>query len=506
MQKKAHYKATSTFLVCALSALAVLGGCNQAGEEKKNEGAKEAKAPPKFTVMFDYNVDPKGMSLKDNDYINFLQEKTGVRVELESPGTAGYLDKLNILMASGNYPDAFAVNDKDKNKLLQFANDSLLTDIAPYLDKYPNLKNNMPKDAWLPVTQQGKIWAIPYNRHDGFTQVVYINKKWLDTLGLAVPKTMDDFYKVMKAFTEQDPDRNGKNDTYGLIALNDLSYGGRIFQAAFDAESYKFRNNELLPPEITDEYKNYLSFMNKIISEKILDPEWPTMTGTIFRQKINTGKYGVFNGFWHFKSGKEFAPGVMDSYIAVDLPLMENGNAAQFTYNSTNRHYIGIPKNTKNVDQLLKFFDWVLSEEGTKYVFMGIEGKHYVQNNGKYEKGPQERNSLHWAFSLVKHGQFNDEVKKYMHVDYTDDVIENLALANKVGKLDKIAASLPYYPELAAYSLPKIAQEYTAKTVLGNENINTSWNDYVKKYRASGGDKAIQLWTDWYNKEGKQLK
>jgi putative aldouronate transport system substrate-binding protein len=494
-------------IACVVGAAMVVGGCSSGETESKPQGTGEdPKKPAKFTVLFDYNVDPKGMSLKDNDYINFLEQKTGVRVELESPGTAGYLDKLNILMASGNYPDAFAVNDKDKNKLLQFANDGLLTDIAPLLDKYPNLKNNMPKDAWLPVTEGGKIWAVPYNRHDGYHQVVYVNKKWLETLNLPIPKTIDDFYNVMKAFTENDPDRNGKNDTYGLIALNDLSYGGRIFQAAFDAESYKFRNNELQPPEITNEYKKYLSFMNKLITEKILDPEWPTMTGTIFRQKINTGKYGMFNGFWHFKSGKEFAPGVMDPYVAIDLPLMENGKQAQFTYNSTNRHYIGIPKDTKNVDQLLKFFDWVLSEEGTKYVFMGIEGKHYTEKNGVFEKTQEERNSLHWAFSLVKHGQFNDNVKKYMRVDYTEDVINNLALSNKSGTLDKVAASLPYYPELAAYNLPKIAQEYTAKTVLGNEKIDSSWDEYVKKYRASGGEKAIQQWTQWYQKEGSKLQ
>lgn len=488
----------------AISIVAVIGGCGKEKEGTKDE-AGSPPATPTFTVMFDYNVDPQGMSLKDNEYIQFLQEKTGVRVELESPGTAGYMDKLNILMASGSYPDAFAVNEKDKNKLLQFANDGLLTDLSPYIEKYPNLKKNMPADAWLPVTEKGKIWAIPYNRHDGFTQVVYVNKKWLDTLGLSVPKTIDEFYNVMKAFTEQDPDRNGKNDTFGLVALNDLSYGGRIFQAAYDAESYKFRNNELLPAEITDEYKKYLLFMNKLVTEKILDPEWPTTTGTIFRQKINTGKYGMFSGFWHFKSGKEFSPGIMDPYIAIDLPLREDGTPSQMTYNSTNRHYVAIPKDTKNIDALMKFFDWVLSDEGTRYTFMGIEGKHYKANNGSFEK-LQERNSLHWAFSLVKHGQFNDAIKSYMKVDYSDDVIENLSLANKAGKLDKIAASLPYYPELAAYNLPKIAEEYRAKTVLGNEKVEASWNDYVKKYRASGGDKAIKTWTEWYQKEGSSQK
>ncbi|MDQ1914917.1 extracellular solute-binding protein [Paenibacillus sp. GD4] len=497
-------KTKTLLIVGAASAVAISGCSTKAEETKGNEGA--STKPPTFKVMFDYNVDTKGMSLTDNEYINYLQEKTGVRVELESPGSAGYLDKLNILMASGEYPDAFMVNDKDKNKLLQFAADGLLTDIAPYLDKYPNLKNVMPKEAWLPVSDGGKIWGIPYNRHDGFNQVVYINKEWLETLKLDIPRTIDDFYKVMKAFTEQDPDRNGKNDTFGLIALNDMLYGGKMFQAAFDAETWKFRGGELLPPELTDEYKEYLKFMNKLIEEKILDPEWPTTVGTIFRQKVATGKYGMFNNFWHFASGAQLAPGTAERYIAIEPPIRADGKPTMFTYNTTNRHYIAIPKDTKQADQLLKFLDWSLSPEGTRFNFLGIEGKHYTNNNGKFEKTKEERAGLHWAFALVKHGLLNDEVKSLMQADYADHVVQNLSLAQKFGQLDKIAASLPYYPELVPYNLPKITQEYTAKTILGNEKVDASWNDYVKKYRASGGDKAIKLWTEWYNKEGVNLK
>lgn len=481
-----------------LLAVASLAGCG--GGSGGAPAEEESEVIPTFTVMFDYNVDAKGMSLTDNEYIDYLQEQTGVRVELDSPGTAGYLDKLNILMASGNYPDAFGITDK--NKLLQFANDDLLTDIAPYLDNYPNLKNAMPEEAWLPVTQEGKIWAIPYNRHDGFHQVVYINKTWLDTLELEIPRTIDEFYEVMKAFTEQDPDRNGKKDTFGLLGNSDLSYGGRIFLAAFDAEAYRFRDGELQPPEITEEYRSYLTFMNRLISENILDPEWPTITGAIFREKVNTLKYGMFNGFWHFQSGREFAPGVMDHYVAIDPPLMEDGSPSRFTFNTTNRHYIAIPSGTENIEALLTFFDWAASPEGTKYNFLGIENKHYTENNGVFEKTDTERAALHWAFSLIKHGQYTDEIRNYMRTEYSEEVINNLTLSNETGQLDTIAASLPYYPELAAYNLPNIVQEYQAKTILGNENVETSWNDFVAKYRASGGDKAIKLWTDWYEKEG----
>ncbi len=492
-------------LMVCLAITIITVGCGNKGNEKSANGSEGEKEIPTFEVMFDYNVDPEGMSLTDNEYIDYLQEQTGVRVEINSPGSAGYMDKLNILMASGEQLDGFTVTEANRSKLLQFANDDMLTDLAPYLDQFPNLSNVMPKDAWLPVTNEGKIWAIPYNRHDGFNQVVYINKTWLDTLDLEIPTTIDEFYKVMKAFTEQDPDRNGKDDTFGLLANNDLSYGGRMFQAAFDADTYKFRDGELLPPELNDEYKQYLMFMNKLTVEKILDPEFPTITGTIFREKINTLKHGVFNGFWHFQSGKEFAPGVFDHYIAIKPPQHLDGSDTKIAYNSTNRHYVAIPKGTEQIEELLKFYDWTLSPEGTRYNFMGIENVHWKETNGTYEK-IGERNSLHWAFSMIKHGLYTDEVKSYMKTEFGDDVISNLTLSTDTGHLDKVAASLPYYPELAAYNLPKLVEEYRVKAILGNENAETTFNTFTDKYRASGGDKAIKTWSEWYVKNQETLQ
>jgi len=459
----------------------------------------EAKKSRSYRVLFDFNVDPKGMSLTDNEYVNFLEEKTGIRIQIESPGSSGYMDKLNILMASGDYPDAFMVSASQRNKLLQFAADGMLTDLKPYLDQYPNFKN-IPDEAWLPVTdEQGRVWGFPFHRHDAFNQVVYVNKTWLDALGLDVPKTIDEFYEVMKAFTEQDPDGNGKDDTFGVVGNNDLSYGGRLFKAAFGAETYKVVDGKVLPPEISEEYKQYLLFMNKLVREKILDPEWTTSNSTIFREKINTLKYGVFNGFWHFQSNLEFAPGTFDHYIAIEPPLGPNGEPAKFTYNTTNRHYIGIPATTQDVEGLMEFFDWVLSPEGTRFVYLGVEDYNYKMVDGKPQLTENTRHPIHWAFSLVKHGQLTDEVRTYLSTDYSEQVLDNLDLATKYGQLDKIAASLPYNPDLAAYNLDAIVEEYHAKAILGNEDIEKTWDDYVKRYRSSGGDKVIEFWTKWYN-------
>ena len=55
--------------------------------------------------------------------------------------------------------------------------------------------------------------------------VLLIRKDWLDKLGLQPPKTWDDLAKVAQAFTTQDPDGDGKADTYGLAVPGSTSRG-----------------------------------------------------------------------------------------------------------------------------------------------------------------------------------------------------------------------------------------------------------------------------------------
>lgn len=303
---------------------------------------------------------------------------------------------------------------------------------------------------------------------------------------------------MLLAFTEQDPDGNGKNDTFGLVGNNDLSYGGRLFKAAFDAETYKIIDGQVIPPAITDEYKEYLKFMNKLVQNKIFDPEWTTSNSSIFREKINTLQHGMFNGFWHFATNREFAPGTFDDFMAINPPVRADGSPTTFAYDSVNRHYIGITHTVQDVEGLLSFFDWVLSPEGTRYVYLGIENEHYTLTDQGVQLTDKELQPLHWAFSMIKHGQLNDDVKSFLGTNHEPEILDNLYLATDTGVLDEIAASLPYNPDLAAYNLDAIVEEYTAKSLFSNEDIDKTWDDYVKRYRASGGDKAIAFWTEWY--------
>ncbi|SFC37226.1 hypothetical protein [Butyrivibrio sp. YAB3001] len=116
----------------------------------------------------------------------------------------------------GSYPDAMIMS---ASMLRQYQTTGILWDMA---DAYanaefqsrvtlPSVNENM-KDS------EGHLYGFAPTYGNGC--VTYIKQSWLDAVGKKVEdiKTFDDYYALLKAFTENDPDGNGSAGTYGVIA------------------------------------------------------------------------------------------------------------------------------------------------------------------------------------------------------------------------------------------------------------------------------------------------
>lgn len=127
--------------------------------------------------------------------------------------------KLSTAIMSGNYPDILDVATKD---YVNYAATGVIADITEVYEKYASdeLKEYLNSDdgrAMNGLMIDGKLYGLPAlgSGMDSAT-VMFIRQDWLDRLGLEIPKTMDELKEVAHAFTYDDPDGNGKNDTYGL--------------------------------------------------------------------------------------------------------------------------------------------------------------------------------------------------------------------------------------------------------------------------------------------------
>jgi ABC-type glycerol-3-phosphate transport system substrate-binding protein len=118
------------------------------------------------------------------------------------------------MLASGDLSDLNLVLNIFDSQVVQMATSGAFWDITPYIKDYKTL-SAMPAVVWDNAKIKGKNYGVPRPRPLEGSWGVHVRKDWLDKLGMKVPETMDEMYAVLKAFTEKDPDGNGKADTLG---------------------------------------------------------------------------------------------------------------------------------------------------------------------------------------------------------------------------------------------------------------------------------------------------
>ena len=127
----------------------------------------------------------------------------------------------------GSYPDALIMS---ATMLRQYQTTGLLWDMA---DAYANAE--FQSRVTLPTVNEnmkdseGHLYGFAPTYGNGC--VTYVKQSWLDAVGMKADdiKTFDDYYAMLKAFTENDPDGNGSAGTYGVIAAG----FGKLDEAPF---------------------------------------------------------------------------------------------------------------------------------------------------------------------------------------------------------------------------------------------------------------------------------
>ena len=191
----------------------VLVGCGNNNEGQSTETGNSTGAASKDPVtikveVFDRGNSPAGQSVTNNYLTNYVKEnftkKTNINVEYVPVPRAQEVEKLNVLMASGDSPDI--VFTYDSNVIYNYVKQGGLTDIGALLDEYgSNLKSYLGKDTLAYGTFDGKQYAIPGKRVYLGKYSSMVRQDWLDKLGLQTPKTTDEVYQVLKAFKEKKP-------------------------------------------------------------------------------------------------------------------------------------------------------------------------------------------------------------------------------------------------------------------------------------------------------------
>ena len=226
-------------------------------------------------------------------YQNFFNETFGANFVLTFSTEGGA--EMMTRFAANNPPDLLPLSNGDLNML--YDQGLLLADWTPYLDAMPLTTVNMGDLGRKFFTRNDNLICIPAMPGEQAFSFM-IRKDWLEALDLAMPTTTAELLEVLKAFTFNDPDGNGQDDTFGITSagggkgVGELSsmllfFGGPNF--------YIGEDGEVTHPILAGYYKDYLDFFKEIIDAKVIDPDWYTQGWEERKPALfsNTGKYGV---------------------------------------------------------------------------------------------------------------------------------------------------------------------------------------------------------------------
>lgn len=252
---------------------------------------------------------PDGDALDNNVWTRLYESELGIKLKFEwMTPVAQYEQKLNISIASNDIPDIFQVNSV---QLKQLVEDDQLADLTEVFEKNTSeyTKNVLKQgdNALQSATFDGKLLAIPKMGSGlGQTNVLWLRTDWLKKLNLEAPKTMDDLVKIAQAFTENDPDGNGKKDTFGFGLNKDIWGMFASVEGFFNGYGaypntwMEDSNGKLVNGNIQPEMKTALTSLQDMFKKGYIDPEFGVKDSFKVSANVGEGKIGMFYGlFWN---------------------------------------------------------------------------------------------------------------------------------------------------------------------------------------------------------------
>ena len=315
----------------------------------------------------------EGEAIDNNIWAKTYQNDLGVKVNyIWTTPSDQYNQKLNTYVASEELPDLMWVNAAQLKRLVEDGQLADLTQIyeeykAPLTDK---ILNDDGGNALKSATFGGKLYGLPHMQSGiGSTHVLWLRTDWLKKLNLPEPKTMQDLLAISKAFKENDPDGNSKNDTFGLGVNKDL-FGFYAALEGFFNGYHAYPNTwvtgadgKLTYGSTQPEMKTALTELQRMYKDGEIDLEFGVKDAGKVSEGVNSGKIGMYFGyFWNagwMQDGKGQDPDM--EWAAYPIPSID-GTAAKAQVPFATSWYTVVSADCKNPEAAIKLYNLVLEK------------------------------------------------------------------------------------------------------------------------------------------------
>lgn len=404
-------KRVMALLLCLAMCMSSFAGCGK-GEEAQDtqtpaveSEADEASVPEEIPVDYfagteleiailkktgDMTTDPNEKAIMKK-----VEADTGIHVNWITVEEGAKDDKMGVMLASSDKPDAFiglidsTTMAGNLDLFYDISQDNLLETYAPdVLEVYDAVDEALDVDLMSYLTWgDGSIRAL-HTGSDGTTSpnlwgqsLLNINQEWLDKLGLPVPTTADELYETLIAFRDNDCDGDGDATNEIPLTFCSGNWQASIMQYANafgiagntcdDNTAYKKLVNGKVESTVDkDNFRAFLEFFHKLAEEDLLDLEGFSQTADQFNAKVSEKKAGVFLNYY-----------ANDGYTAF---IYQGIDGVEPVMSGLKNQYMGqksafvVSADCENVEALLHWWNYMSSSRELRWLaFSGEPGTVY---------------------------------------------------------------------------------------------------------------------------------
>lgn len=466
----------------AESSSAVESAAESTSGEASSEAPEERQSVSIMGLTFNGNPVPD-----DNILVTTLEDYVNYDIDFTWILDADYSNKISTMIAGATLPEITLLKTIDSN-VIQNCRAGAFWDLTDYLDDYEHL-SNISDVAMQNIAIDGRVYGIPRARNL-MRYVVTYRQDWLDNVGLKPATNLEEYEAIVRAFTFDDPDKNGENDTYGIYSTS-TSTGFDVMAMWFGAPNGwgEDANGKLQPAFMTDEYFESMKWLRGLYEEGVINPDFVTLPNSGAKDAFKAEQCGTHLADEGTTFKKYFDSQGIDATI-VSTAAFETPAGKVAPSSDGFSGILAISKASVKTEEDLKrcltFLDRLNDPECQNLLTYGIEGVDYVKNDdGTVTK--QTEGDL----SLGEHDGFNQIMMNVETLYYPEKPADDVAAQI----LDAEAENMNYLISNPGKALLRTSDTYNSVGAQLDQLVSDGRIQYiVGKLDEAGWKALIESW------------
>ena len=453
----------------------------------------------------------------DFDFWPVVEEATNMHLEAIYVPFFSWSENYQLWIAAGEWTDVVRGGTYNGG-LEQGVEDDFVLDLTDYVqDLMPNYYHRLLDSGCMDeVTTAGRFLQVCcFSDENVASRGWLIRQDWLDGLGLDAPETWDEYYDVLVGIRDAYHPETPLYFTKSCAVENFGGFDVPYYSVGETSLAYFQKDGIVSSGLVTEEYRNYLRWMNRCYQEGLISRDFMSVEYDPNAQKYTADWTGGQLAVWYGGArgyadllNYDVEEGFAMSPVIGPVDYHGQLNANQKISVVDDGTMLVTVAASDHVENVLNWIDYWYSDPGILVFNYGVEGLDYtLDENGQ----PQYTDSiLHNVFDLAPSQYLRCRCPNGFMIgytlshrtdfEYTDEQLSALSVWDSVvdgshvipGNLS-MDSELNSEQNILTSDLCTLSDEWIAKFIIGDRDLETEWDTYQELLRNNGIDRCVEI-------------